>query len=118
MPDPLGLGELGNRLNPGGWAPYAGQPDAVPPVADQQPPAAGGFVPPVGQPVPPNQSFCGPGSAPIGAIVLIGLGVLFLLRQLDFFVGRIFEFTWPLALIALGVWLITRRLGGSQGGWK
>ncbi len=55
---------------------------------------------------------------PIGAIVLIGLGLLFLLGQLDMFHGRLFEFTWPLLLIGLGVWLIVRRIGESQGGSK
>jgi hypothetical protein len=55
---------------------------------------------------------------PIGAIVLIGLGLLFLLGQLDLFSGRLMEFTWPLLLIGLGVWLVVRRLGESQGGQK
>jgi len=43
---------------------------------------------------------------PIAAIVLIALGVLFLLGQ---FSGRMLEFIWPVALIALGGWLIFRR---------
>jgi hypothetical protein len=51
---------------------------------------------------------------PIGAIVLIGLGLLFLLGQLDIFNGRLWEFTWPLMLIALGVWLMIRRMGHGQ----
>jgi hypothetical protein len=55
---------------------------------------------------------------PIGAIVLIGLGLIFLLDQLDIFNGRLKDFIWPLALIGLGVWLIVRRLGDSQGGLK
>jgi hypothetical protein len=55
---------------------------------------------------------------PIGAIVLIGLGLLFLLGQLDIFSGRLVEFTWPVLLIGLGAWLIVRRLGESQGGSK
>jgi hypothetical protein len=53
---------------------------------------------------------------PIGAIVLIGLGLLFLLGQLDVFGGRVFEFAWPLVLIGLGVWLVVRRMGDTQGG--
>jgi putative Mn2+ efflux pump MntP len=53
---------------------------------------------------------------PIGAIVLIGLGFLFLLGQLDIFNGRMFDFTWPLLLIGLGVWLIIRRIGNEHGG--
>jgi hypothetical protein len=53
---------------------------------------------------------------PIGALVLIALGLLFLLNQLNIFNGRLVEITWPLALIGLGVWLIVRRLGDSRGG--
>jgi hypothetical protein len=45
---------------------------------------------------------------PLGAVILIGLGVLFLLQNLmDFDVGDI----WPLILIGLGLWLGATRLG-------
>ena len=54
----------------------------------------------------------------MGAIVLIGLGLLFLLSELDVFHGQLFRYAWPLLLIALGVWLIVRRMGDSQGGPK
>jgi hypothetical protein len=50
--------------------------------------------------------------------VLIGLGLIFLLDQMNIFNGRLKDFIWPLALIALGVWLIVRRFGDSQGGSK
>jgi hypothetical protein len=49
---------------------------------------------------------------------LIALGLLFLLGQLDVFRDRFFGLTWPLLLIALGVWLIVRRIGDSKGGSK
>ena len=55
---------------------------------------------------------------PVFAILLIGLGLLFLLDQLDIFNGRLKDFFWPLGLIGLGVWLIVRRVGNSQGGSK
>jgi len=42
---------------------------------------------------------------------------MFLLGQLDIFTGRMFELSWPLLLIALGVWLMIRR-AGEQGGCK
>ena len=48
--------------------------------------------------------------APVGALVLIGLGVIFLLHTLDvwdFSAHRI----WPLILIGIGGWLLVRRLG-------
>ena len=47
---------------------------------------------------------------PVGALVLIGLGVIFLLHTLDvwdFSAHRI----WPLMLIGIGGWLLVRRLG-------
>jgi hypothetical protein len=56
--------------------------------------------------------------APVGAVVLIALGALFLLGQLDVFHGRLIEYSWPVFLIGLGVWLVVRRLGESQGGPK
>jgi hypothetical protein len=99
--------------NPGQWQnPYA-------------PPAPGAVdpnAPP--QPLSPDPSAYGGGpafwrrGAPVGAVVLIALGTLFLLGQLDIFHGRLIEFTWPIFLIGLGVWLVVRRLGESQGGPK
>jgi TM2 domain-containing membrane protein YozV len=55
---------------------------------------------------------------PIGAVILIALGLLFLLNKIDFLSGRVFEFTWPVVLIGLGVWMIMRNVGHSQGGQK
>jgi len=54
------------------------------------------------------------GKIPFGAVILIGLGVLFLLQNvMDFDIGHI----WPLILIGVGVWLGATRLGllGSAG---
>ncbi|HEV2486585.1 MAG TPA: DUF5668 domain-containing protein [Terracidiphilus sp.] len=146
LPDPLGLNEVGNWVNPGARGQYPGQPFASPGTVDpSQPPSAGAYQPPY-QPAqyqtpyqdpftPPPPGLADPGAhpvppvppvppvgwrrrEPIGAIVLIALGMLFLLGQLDIFSGRLLEFTWPLLLIGLGVWLIVRRLGESQGGSK
>jgi hypothetical protein len=51
---------------------------------------------------------------PIGPIILIGLGVLFLLdnfRVFDFIrLGRL----WPLILIGAGLYLFRNKLGGRQ----
>ncbi|MGA8038257.1 MAG: B-box zinc finger protein [Candidatus Acidiferrales bacterium] len=47
---------------------------------------------------------------PIGAMVLIGLGVLLLLRNFDFLDREWFHRTWPIALIAVGVWLVWDRI--------
>jgi hypothetical protein len=73
---------------------------------------------PVIPPMPPVPPAGWRRREPIGAIVLIGLGLLFLLGQLDIFSGRVLEFAWPVLLIGLGVWLIVRRLGETQGGSK
>jgi hypothetical protein len=100
-------------------APFSG-PYQQPPYAPPPPP---GFVDPSMPPIPPVPPvYVHPifwrRSEPIGAIVLIGLGMLFLLGQLDVFHGRLLEFTWPLVLIGLGVWLMVSRVGNSQGGSK
>jgi hypothetical protein len=55
---------------------------------------------------------------PVGAVILIGLGLIFLLDRLDIFSGRLLEFAWPVLLIGVGVWMIVRRLGYTQGGSK
>jgi TM2 domain-containing membrane protein YozV len=45
---------------------------------------------------------------PVGAVVLIGLGVLFLLHNLDIWFLRV-DTLWPIVLIGLGLWLFARR---------
>jgi hypothetical protein len=143
----LGLNEVGNWLNLGGKPPYPNQPTPGQPGQGPTAPAAGAYQPPYGagqyQPgqaayqqtpyqtpyAPPAPGYVDPGlppvpplywkrKEPIGAVVLIALGLLFLLGQLDVFHGRMMEFTWPLILIGLGVWLFVRRLGDTKGGSK
>jgi TM2 domain-containing membrane protein YozV len=161
LPDPLGLNEISNWLNPGGRAqnppgaapmpgpgaanPNPGQgaqfsgtpgpyqpPPQTPPwqTPYQQAPYQGPGTGPAGAPGPgyPNPGFppippvppplYWKRKEPIGAIILIGLGLMFLLGQLDLFSGRVFEFTWPLLLIGLGVWMVVRHVQDSQGGRK
>jgi hypothetical protein len=133
VPDPFGLNEVGNWLNLGTRLRSPGQPGAgqastgpgfqTPDAAGQAPagPAAGANQPPYGG--QPQGLYQGPGqvpiapppfpwpsNAPIGAVVLIGLGLLFLLGQM--------KFAFPLLMIGLGVWLIIRHMGDSQGGSK
>ena len=108
--DPAGAGTAGT------YPPYSGY--QQPYQAPYTPPAAGFAdpgMPPV-PPMPPPPPAYWRRKEPIGAIVLIGLGLLFLLGQLDVFGSRVFEFTWPLMLIGLGVWLMIRRLGDTRGG--
>ncbi|MGA9068864.1 MAG: B-box zinc finger protein [Terracidiphilus sp.] len=122
VPDPFGLNEVGNWLNIGsylrnssqrgtgqntGGTPASGNPPIVegqPLPPNQQPPQPGPYSTPV-QFLP---VVCWGNKAPVGAIVLIVLGLMFL-------VGEV-RYTFPLILIALGVWLIVRRLGDGQGG--
>jgi hypothetical protein len=97
-------------IPPGYQPPYQYQAVSGPYQAPFTPPAPGFVDPamPLGRPQywPP---LFWRRKEPIGAIVLIGLGLLFLLDQLDIFNGRLIEFSWPLLLIGLGVWLIVRR---------
>jgi TM2 domain-containing membrane protein YozV len=100
-----------------GWQPpYTGQQTEYQQVPYAQP--AGTYADPAIPPAPPVPPLYWKRKEPIGAIVLIGLGVLFLLGQLDWFSTRVFEYIWPLGLIALGAWMIVRRLGDSKGGSK
>jgi len=48
-------------------------------------------------------------NAPVGAIILIGLGFLFLLDNVGLFHFRWIGRMWPLILVVLGVWLFVRR---------
>ncbi|HVJ09578.1 MAG TPA: DUF5668 domain-containing protein [Acidisarcina sp.] len=61
------------------------------------------YPPPIPPVLPPRRP------EPVGAIVLIGLGVLFLLSSLGIFSMHWIGHGWPIFLIALGGWLIYRR---------
>lgn len=122
-------------FTPGVYAPPAGDPAVAgpPPSPGYQQVYAGGqyqpygtaYVPPATgyvdaaiPPVPPVPPVFWRRREPIFAIVLIALGALFLLNQFDLFSDRVFRYSWPLIPIGLGVWMIVRRLGESQGGPK
>ncbi len=143
-PDPLGLNEVSSWLNMGTRPHNPGQPGG--PQANQGTGAQGGYTGPAaagpyegaasqgpyGTPYTPPPGIGGPFGdpgvppvppphmwrrrEPVGAVVLIVLGLLFLLGRMDIFTDRMFEFAWPLLLIGLGVWLIVRRMGEGQGG--
>jgi len=124
---PFSAGPVNPAANPAssGWQQTYSGPYQAPYSAPYPPPA--GFVDPAAPPIPPippippvppvPPMYWGR-KEPIGAIVLIALGLLFLLGQLDVFRGRLFEFAWPLLLIGLGVWLVVRRTQGMGGGPK
>ncbi len=98
------------------------QPGYSQPYVGQQPPpapgytAAGAYPPPPGYaPVPPAvpldpmMPMLGRRDLPLGAILLIGLGVLFLFVSLGLVHERWLSHSWPLLIIALGVWIMVRR---------
>ncbi len=133
LPDPFGLNELGQKMGIPNrpWPPVAGAapaagpvpptvPPSVPPTGPPVPPPPGYEpVPPV-PPVPPDPACCGPFGRrpePIGAIVLIIVGMLFLFSTLGFLRFDWIGHGWPIIVIAVGAWLLVRHMresGGAQ----
>jgi len=75
-----------------------------------------GYVPTPGQyppppPFPPQYmpAQYGGRDIPTGAIVLIGLGILFLFGSLGLLHSDWVAHAWPLLIIGLGIWIIFRR---------
>lgn len=63
-----------------------------------------------GQPVPEPFPLVGTdGKLPLGPIILIGLGVLLLFANFGLFRWDLFGRLWPIALIALGAWILFGR---------
>ena len=111
-PDPLGLDKMfglqETNIHSTGVPPVVNTGAAYPPVP---PPSSQTVTPLQVEPPPPPQD-----NAPIGAIVLIALGVLFLLDNLGFLRMR---HLWPLFFIGIGLWLAYKRtvqptVGGPQ----
>jgi len=104
---------------PGTNVPYSGQATAAQQNPGQQPGYGQAYPPPAGYaPVPPMppmppldpmSPFLGRRELPVGAIMLIGLGVLFLFGSLGLLHERWLSHGWPLLIIALGVWIMVRR---------
>jgi hypothetical protein len=65
-----------------------------------------------GETAPPDLVH-GPGRKPIGAIVLIGIGVVLLLANFGLLERDWFGKAWPVALVLLGAWLLKDRLAGK-----
>jgi len=110
LPDPFGIERtFGGSTQ----SPVA----TVPPV----PGATPGFAPPGVMPggyTPVQPVYVAPAqepqqASPVGAVVLIGLGVIFLLNTMGWWhfhwIGRM----WPVVLIGLGLWLFFRRYGSG-----
>jgi Domain of unknown function (DUF5668)/B-box zinc finger len=97
--------------NPGqsaGWSTVPPPPaytssSAMPPP----PPAAPGYgVPAYGNPLPMEPRAQ---KHPLGAIVLIGIGIVLLLHTLGVFEDEWISRAWPVILIGVGGWLLYRR---------
>lgn len=95
-PDPLGINSL-----------FAAPTETIP----QQTTATPATPPPTPSFVAPSQPLASDHgrNTPTGAIVLIGLGVLFLLNNMGIFHFYMARMFWPLFLIGLGIWLFYRR---------
>jgi Domain of unknown function (DUF5668)/B-box zinc finger len=140
LPNPFGLNDLGARLGMASGpvaAPYAA--GFTPPTANPADPAQGSVPPPpytssYAAPPPPGAPFGtsgpygGPVPAPVpvephrhpvGAIVLIVIGVVLLLQTLGIFEAEWIGRAWPVVIIGVGAWLLYRRTrdlppGGPQ----
>ncbi|MGB7549591.1 MAG: B-box zinc finger protein [Terracidiphilus sp.] len=77
---------------------------------------ASGFTASGVPPVPPAPPVYWRRKEPLGALFLIGFGLLLLLNQLGWVTGQVLKFLWPLVFIGFGVWLIIRRVGDTKGG--
>lgn len=112
-----------------GYAPTAGTtsgayqvpytpPYQSPAVGGYQPPPytpVSGFVDPPGiPPVPPVPPMNWRRKEPIGALILIGFGLILLLNQMGYMAERFVHYLWPLIFIAIGAWLIVRRVSDSS----
>ncbi|MFL6314907.1 MAG: LiaI-LiaF-like domain-containing protein [Terriglobales bacterium] len=109
-PDPLGLDKMfgiqESQVHSTGLPTTVNTAAAYPPVSPQP------TQPVQVEPPPPSSQD----NAPIGAVVLIALGAIFLLQNVGIF--RIHNL-WPLFLIGVGVWLAYKRIaqptvGGPQ----
>lgn len=74
-------------------------------------------APPPGYYPPPSEGYVPRRHehSPIGAVILIGLGVVFLLTNIGWFSFHWISHFWPAILIALGIWLVVKRYGFGSG---
>ena len=139
LPNPFGLNDLGVRLGMtpapapfvGGFAPSAGSAPATDPLTGQNPSQHPGENPfpqppvyPASYAVPPphhrerrgcrriarrRPSKLHGTKTPVGAVVLIVIGLVLLLHTLGVFEDEWIGRAWPIVLIGVGAWLLYRR---------
>jgi hypothetical protein len=100
---------------PGSWGAPPPPPGfvapGVPPGAGYVPPGVPPNMPPGWVPPPPEMELERARREPIGAIVLILLGMLFLFNTLGFFNFGWVHHGWPLIIVGIAVWLLARNSG-------
>ena len=106
-PDPLGLNNLFG-IQELTAAPATNTPASAGTATDPASPAYVASVPPY---VP---NYTAQRRAPVAAIILIGLGVLFLLDNLGFFHWYWAARYWPVILIVLGLWIAAKRAADAR----
>jgi Domain of unknown function (DUF5668)/B-box zinc finger len=67
----------------------------------------------LGEPQPTDLVY-GRGRKPVGAFVLIALGLLFLLANFGLLRSEWLAKGWPIGLIAIGAWILVDRMKGSS----
>jgi LiaI-LiaF-like transmembrane region/B-box zinc finger len=102
-----------------GWNPVTPPPGYA--SSQTQPPSAPGMPVDPGMPLPQRSNH------PVGAIILIAIGVVLLMQTLGVFDTEWIGRTWPILLIGIGGWLLYRRArdprnngdgtGGRRGGF-
>ena len=121
LPDPFGILDLSRRLGPQGAPVYHPPYPTAPPPASPPPAARGAWTAPPTTPYSVPYTPVRPVSAvvppsvparrgePVGAIVLIAVGLLLLMSTLGVldvdWIGR----GWPVLIMVLGIWLLVRR---------
>ncbi|HEX4066694.1 MAG TPA: B-box zinc finger protein [Acidobacteriaceae bacterium] len=102
---------------PAQWSapPAYGASPVNPPGSAYPPPPGPGWGPPPVPPVPPEMELERARREPIGAIVLIVLGMLFLFNTLGFFNFNWLTHGWPLVIVAIAIWMIMRNSAGRFG---
>jgi TM2 domain-containing membrane protein YozV len=125
LPNPFGLNDLGARFGGPSTPPIppysAGFTTEPPPQTGATSPGstpASPYSAPYSAPstYPPAIVNGGAGStAPVGAVVLIVIGLMLLCKTLGIFGEEWVDRSWPLVIVGLGAWLLYRRTRGMGG---
>lgn len=106
--------QAGQPFQPGAPGSWSVPPAGAPGNPYAPPPGPGWTAPPM-PPVPPEMELERARREPVGAIVLILLGMLFLFNTLGFFSFHWVSHGWPLVIVAIAIWLIARNSMGRFG---